>query len=54
MRCSVVSTTSRTTSIGGMVQLDIDNKCGWMDERRVVALFGVMVVLTADLARYLL
>ena len=57
-RCGVVSTASMTASIGGMVQLDIDDRCCWMDERRSVALSGVMVVSTADLAmslrRYLL
>ena len=27
-RCGVVSTASMTTSIGSMVQLDIDDRCG--------------------------
>jgi hypothetical protein len=36
-----------------MVQLDIDDRCGWMDERRAVALSGAMVASTADLARSL-
>ena len=52
-RCGVVFTASMTTSIGGMVQLDIDDKCGWMDERRAVTLFGAMVASTADMARSL-
>ena len=51
--CGVVSTASLTTSGGGMVQLHIDDGCGWMDERRAVALSGAMVVLPADLARSL-
>ena len=34
-----------------MVQLHIDDGCGWMDERRVVELSGAMVASTAGLAR---
>ena len=49
--CGVVSTASLTTSGGGMVQLHIDDGCGWMDERRVVELSGAMVASTAGLAR---
>ena len=48
-RSGVVSTTSKTTSIGGMVRLDLDNECVWMDERWAVALFGAMVASTAGL-----
>ena len=52
-RCGVVSTVSMTMKIGGKVQLDIDDRCGWMDERRAVALSGAMVASTTDLARSL-
>lgn len=33
--------------IGGMVQLHLDDGCGWMDERRAVELSGAMVASTA-------
>ena len=52
-RCGVVSAASMTMSIGGMVQLDIDDKRGWMDELGAVALSGIMVASTASLARSL-
>lgn len=41
----------KTTSIRDMVQLDLDDRCVWMDESRVVALFGVVTTLTVGLAR---
>ena len=46
-RSGVVSTASMTTSIGGMVQLDLDDGCGWIDERRTVGLSGAVAVSTA-------
>lgn len=41
----------KMTSIGGVVQLDLDEGCVWMDERRAVALFGAVAASTAGLAR---
>ena len=52
-KCGVVSTASMTTSNDGMVQLDIDDRCSWMDECGAVVLSGVMVASTVDPARSL-
>jgi hypothetical protein len=38
---------STTPSIGDLVQRGLDNGCGMMDARKVVAPSGVVVVLTA-------
>ena len=41
----------KTTSFGGMVQLDLEDICVWMDERRAVALFGAVAASMAGLSR---
>jgi hypothetical protein len=38
-------------SLDGMVQWGLDDECGMMDARRVVALSGIVVASMAGLAR---
>ena len=51
--CSVASTTSTMTSIGGVVQRGLGDGRGVMDSHKVGALSGAMVASTANLARVL-
>ena len=41
----------KMTSIGGMCQLDLNDRSVSIDERRVVALLGAVAVSTAGVAR---
>jgi hypothetical protein len=47
----VVSSVSKTTSLGGVVQWGLGGGSAMMDARRVVALSGVVVASTTRLAR---
>lgn len=52
-RSDIRSTASTMMSIGGMVQLDIDVRCVWMDERMAVVLIGAVAASVTGLARML-
>ena len=51
--CGVSSSLTKTASHGGVVQQELDDGCGMMDSRRVVALSDVVVTSSAGSAKFM-